>query len=179
MLAALVKSGLSGLRAVDTLRDLGVCATDNLLDVAFPRAAHGSRCILEQPHDTVRADPPGLEDASLVGAVREIHRCARHCHEIFALPEICIQTREMPEDRALRQLTIVNYGEVPRCRDTCALKWKRRLAGSEVGAAETVLPRSCSNGSISLWLVSNLVQIGSCIARVVGPEGLEPPTKAL
>ncbi|MDE0695692.1 MAG: hypothetical protein OXH76_07645 [Boseongicola sp.] len=91
--------------------------------------------------------------------MREVHRCTHHLDKIIEVTEIGCLMLGLPDDSTIRQLTIVNNGDVPQCSYTCVLPESLSSACVDVGAAVSFFLRAFSCGSISLWLVFNIALV--------------------
>ena len=85
----------------------------------------------------------------------------------------------MPGDDTLQHLAILNNGEIPQ--HSCSCTGAESLRFARIAVATLHPPHRdhafvavSGFGGCQTWR-----WLGAAFARVVGPEGLEPPTKAL
>ena len=144
----------SGWRATDALRCSGVGVTNDVPDMACPGASQRLSHYLEQPSEFERMDLSGNDDAFLVGVAKEFH------------PRPPPSRRDHEADRnrliAARLVGRQRLSEVENRE-----RWRDAYA------------RTCSNGSLTSWLVPSIALHWSGIRASGGPGGTQTPNQSV
>ena len=144
----------SGWRATGALRGQGAGVTNDVSDKVTPGASQGPSRNLEQASGIEQVNPSGSEDAFLVGVAREFH------------PRPPPSRRDHEADR-----------------NRLSAAWfvgRQRL--SEVDNRERwrdAYARTCSNGSLTSWLVPSIALHWSGIRASGGPGGTQTPNQSV
>ena len=113
-------SGLSGWAAVDVLRNRGIAITPDIMEKIFEneggKVSHPSR---NDNIETEKINPTGSEKTDFIGVVREYFSKTNRLTQLGELSEMGRQILGLPEDRHLRQFTIIDNGGFQHKSYTC------------------------------------------------------------